>query len=80
MYQPQVYESRLENLMNGEDWREMCQTTPTVINGKTISSPTSCGDWVSSIELLNVRPALILLPKRLRGKWEIWRIDDPKCL
>ncbi|CAA7268620.1 unnamed protein product [Cyclocybe aegerita] len=40
------YEAVLENLLWGDDWREMCDTTPnTLPNGVYYESPTSCAQW-----------------------------------
>ena len=43
----QRYESRLMNLQSGDDWQEMCATTPGHIQGKYFNGPTSCATWVS---------------------------------
>ncbi|KAJ3512243.1 hypothetical protein NLJ89_g3632 [Agrocybe chaxingu] len=40
------YEAVLENLLWGDDWREMCDTTlNTLPNGVYYESPTSCAQW-----------------------------------
>ena len=43
----QRYESGLVNLQSGDDWQEMCATTPGHIQGKDFDGPTSCAYWVS---------------------------------
>ena len=43
----QRYESGLVNLQGGDDWQEMCATTPGHIQGKDFDGPTSCATWVS---------------------------------
>lgn len=43
----QRYESILENLQNGDDWHEMCATTPGRVQGRYFDGPTSCASWVS---------------------------------
>ncbi|KAF8815875.1 hypothetical protein BYT27DRAFT_7078771, partial [Phlegmacium glaucopus] len=42
------YESILMNLQNGDDWHEMCATTPGHVQGRDFDGPTSCASWVSS--------------------------------
>ncbi|KAF8157244.1 hypothetical protein B0H34DRAFT_675551 [Crassisporium funariophilum] len=39
------YDAHLENLQNGDDWREMCSTTPYNIHGHHYAHPTICTDW-----------------------------------
>ena len=43
----QRYESGLVNLQGGDNWQEMCATTPGHIQGKDFDGPTSCATWVS---------------------------------
>ncbi|KAH9478071.1 hypothetical protein JR316_0010308 [Psilocybe cubensis] len=40
------HEAPLENLQNGDNWQEMCSTTPAIINGVHYNGPTSCADWL----------------------------------
>ena len=42
----QRYESGLVNLQSGDDWQEMCATTPAHVQGKDFDGPTSCAIWV----------------------------------
>ena len=35
------------NLQNGDDWHEMCATTPGRVQGRNFDGPTSCASWVS---------------------------------
>ncbi|PPQ95305.1 hypothetical protein CVT25_001036 [Psilocybe cyanescens] len=39
------HEAPLENLHNGDNWEDMCSTTPANINGVNYDGPTSCVDW-----------------------------------
>jgi len=39
------YESGLVNLQPGDDWQEMCATTPGRIQDKDFDGPTSCATW-----------------------------------
>jgi len=39
------YESGLENLKGGDDWHEMCATTPGHVQGRDFDGPTSCASW-----------------------------------
>ncbi|PPQ94981.1 hypothetical protein CVT25_005379 [Psilocybe cyanescens] len=39
------HEAPLENLHNGDNWEDMCSTTPANINGINYDGPTSCVDW-----------------------------------
>ena len=43
----QRYESVLDNLQNGDDWHEMCATTPGHVQGRSFDGPTSCAIGVS---------------------------------
>ena len=46
-FSKQRYESGLENLQAGDDWQEMCATTPGHVQGRDFDGPTSCATWVS---------------------------------
>ena len=35
------------NLQGGDNWQEICATTPGHIQGKDFDGPTSCATWVS---------------------------------
>jgi len=40
-------EARLDNLQRGDDWREMCSTTPANFAGLNFSTPDYCTNWGS---------------------------------
>ncbi|KDR67777.1 hypothetical protein GALMADRAFT_257615 [Galerina marginata CBS 339.88] len=40
-----VYDAHLQYLQQGDDWKAMCSTTPTIIKGKYFARPVSCVDW-----------------------------------
>jgi hypothetical protein len=42
----QLIESRLWNLQGGDDWRDMCSTTPADFRGLHFEGPDSCENWV----------------------------------
>jgi hypothetical protein len=42
----QRIESRLWNLQSGDDWRDMCSTTPANFRGLHLDSPEICENWV----------------------------------
>lgn len=46
------YESILMNLQKGDDWHEMCATTPGHVQGRDFKGPTSCASWRSGINAI----------------------------
>ncbi|KAJ7711999.1 hypothetical protein B0H14DRAFT_3019760 [Mycena olivaceomarginata] len=40
-----LIESRLWNLQGGDDWRDMCSTTPADFRGLHFEGPDSCENW-----------------------------------
>ncbi|KAF8647823.1 hypothetical protein AX16_006525 [Volvariella volvacea WC 439] len=39
------YEAHMGNLLDGDDWRAMCSTTPANLMGREYSSPHHCANW-----------------------------------
>jgi hypothetical protein len=66
----QHIESRLWNLQSGDDWSDMCSTTPATFRGLHFDSPEICENWVRIY-------LFIFLPSPLRS-FESWLRDHPK--
>ncbi|KAF8647827.1 hypothetical protein AX16_006529 [Volvariella volvacea WC 439] len=39
------YEAHMRNLLDGDDWKVMCSTTPVHLRGREYSSPDHCANW-----------------------------------
>ncbi|KAJ7739494.1 hypothetical protein B0H14DRAFT_2990811 [Mycena olivaceomarginata] len=59
-----LIESRLWNLQGGDDWRDMCSTTPA-------GFPRNC----PSVR----KNELIIRVQGIRGVWGTWNIEDREC-